>query len=75
MKIPSIGPSREVVDKLKKDIDSFINYLGSLIEFYMNLYKPGLDAFEDVSKKSTEIFSKGDPDEIKEYYIRLFILS
>ena len=68
LKVPSIGPTRELVEKLKQDVDSFINYAGAIAEFYVNMYEPGIDALEDVGKKGADIIGEGSPEKIREFY-------
>lgn len=68
LKVPSVGPMRELVEKLKQDVDSFLSYAGAIAEFYVNMYEPGIDALEDVGKKGADILGGGSPEEIRQFY-------
>lgn len=68
LKAPSVGPARELVEKLKQDADSFLNYAGALAEFYVNMYEPGIDALEDIGAKGADILGGGSPEEMRQFY-------
>ncbi|MBI4833832.1 MAG: hypothetical protein HY811_03285 [Planctomycetes bacterium] len=69
LKMPMMGPSRNVSDKMMKSMDAFIKYCGSTADFYMMMYSPSTSAMEELSKKASELL-KGDvtPEKYKEFY-------
>lgn len=69
LKIPTVGPSRQVLDKMMKSIDSFIRYGAAAVDFSLALYKPSLQAIEEISPKVAETFKgKITPEQYKEFY-------
>lgn len=68
LKVPSVGPTRELIEKLKRDVDSFISYAGAIAEFYVNMYEPGIDALEDIGQKGADILGEGSPEKVREFY-------
>ncbi|MFH1229877.1 MAG: poly(R)-hydroxyalkanoic acid synthase subunit PhaE [Planctomycetota bacterium] len=69
IKMPMIGPSRQVLDKIHKSIDSFIKYCGAIVDFSLVLYSPGKESIEELSKKASYIL-KGEisQEKYKEFY-------
>jgi class III poly(R)-hydroxyalkanoic acid synthase PhaE subunit len=69
LKMPMMGPSRNISDKIMKSVDAFIKYCGSTADFYMVMYSPSASAVEELSKKASETL-KGEvtPEKYKEFY-------
>ncbi|TET32754.1 MAG: hypothetical protein E3J72_18840 [Planctomycetota bacterium] len=71
LQAPTVGPSRQFVEKLKKDADSFFKYINSSAEFYSTLYKPGIEAIEETAEQATELFKDLTPDSFRKFYDNL----
>jgi class III poly(R)-hydroxyalkanoic acid synthase PhaE subunit len=67
--MPMIGPSRQVLEKIHKSVDSFIKYCGAIVDFTFVLYSPGKESIEELSKKASSIL-KGEvsQEKYKEFY-------
>jgi class III poly(R)-hydroxyalkanoic acid synthase PhaE subunit len=59
LKMPMVGPSRQVQDKITRSMDAFMKYCAAITEFQMVLYSPGKETVEELSKKASEIL-KGE---------------
>lgn len=69
IKMPMVGPSRQVLDKIHKSIDSFMKYCGAIVDFNLVLYAPGKQSIEELSKNASSIL-KGEvsQEKYKEFY-------
>lgn len=69
IKMPMVGPSRQVLDKIHKSIDSFMKYCGGIVDFNLVLYAPGKQSIEELSEKASSIL-KGEvsQEKYKEFY-------
>jgi hypothetical protein len=78
IKMPTIGPSRRLLDIIAKGMDAFVRYYASTVDFDVTLYKPATQVIEDLAAKASEIFKdKVTPDKFREFYnvvIRTFEL-
>ncbi|MBI4713553.1 MAG: hypothetical protein HY762_09705 [Planctomycetes bacterium] len=70
LKIPSVGPSRQILDKINKSLDAFIKYCGAISDFNMVLYAPGKETIEEFAKKSAAIAQDGQftQEKYKQFY-------
>ncbi|MHC4662370.1 MAG: poly(R)-hydroxyalkanoic acid synthase subunit PhaE [Planctomycetota bacterium] len=68
LRTPAIGPSRQFIETLKKDADSFFNYMTASAEFYTTLYKPGMEAIEATGKEASELYRDMSPDSYRKFY-------
>ncbi|MEW6027618.1 MAG: poly(R)-hydroxyalkanoic acid synthase subunit PhaE [Planctomycetota bacterium] len=69
LKMPMVGPSRQVLEKIHKSIDSFMKYCGATVDFNMVLYSPSKETIEELSAKAQTIL-KGEvtQEKYKQFY-------
>lgn len=68
---PTVGPSRQFVETLKKDADSFFKYVNASAQFYSTLYKPGIEAIEEAAAQASELFKNHSPESFRMFYDKL----
>ncbi|MBI5359536.1 MAG: hypothetical protein HZA48_03035 [Planctomycetes bacterium] len=69
LKMPMVGPSRQVLEKIHKNIDSFMKYCGATVDFSMVLYSPSKETIEELVQKAQTIL-KGEvtQEKYKQFY-------
>jgi len=69
LKMPMLGPSRLVMEKIHKSIDSFMKYCGATVDFNMVLYSPSKATIEELTQKAQTIL-KGEVthEKYKQFY-------
>ncbi|HLD36053.1 MAG TPA: poly(R)-hydroxyalkanoic acid synthase subunit PhaE [Planctomycetota bacterium] len=69
LKMPMVGPSRQVLEKIHTSIDSFMKYCGATVEFSMLLYSPSKTTIEELTQKAQTIL-KGEAtqEKYKQFY-------
>ena len=69
LKMPMVGPSRQVMEKIHKSIDSFMKYCGATVDFNMVLYSPSKATIEELAQKAQTIL-KGEvtQEKYKQFY-------
>ena len=69
LKMPMIGPSRQVLDKIARSLDAYMKYCTAVTEFQMVLYSPGKETVQELSQKASTIL-KGEmtQEKYQEFY-------
>lgn len=69
LKMPMVGPSRQLLEKIHKSIDSFIKYCGATVDFNMVLYSPSKETIEElVQKAQTILKGEATQEKYKQFY-------
>ncbi|MDI6733187.1 MAG: poly(R)-hydroxyalkanoic acid synthase subunit PhaE [Planctomycetota bacterium] len=69
IKMPMVGPSRLLLEKVFKSIDAFIKYYTAIVDFNMVFYSPGKETVEELARKATDLL-KGEvtQEKYKQFY-------
>jgi hypothetical protein len=66
---PLVGPSRLTMEKAMRAVDAYLKFYGANIDFAFRVYEPGVQAFEQISKKAGELFKQDvTPDTFRDLY-------
>lgn len=66
---PVIGSNRQIVEKMLKNVDSYIQYLVSVNEFNGSLSRIGMEVMEKLTNKISALAAEGKaPQTFKEFY-------
>lgn len=66
---PPVGPTRLTMEKAFGAVDAYLKFYGANIDFAFRVYEPGVRAFERISQKAGELFSKDvTPDALRDLY-------
>jgi len=66
---PPVGPTRLTMEKAMRAVDAYMKFYGANIDFAFRVYEPGMQAFERISKKASELFQQDvTPDTFRDLY-------
>jgi class III poly(R)-hydroxyalkanoic acid synthase PhaE subunit len=69
LRVPNLGMSRELSDKLAESTDKFIRYIQVLSEYTATIYKVGIDTMESILNKYTNMIKQdSQPKTFNEFY-------
>ncbi|GAB4306950.1 MAG: hypothetical protein Kow0090_21970 [Myxococcota bacterium] len=69
LKIPPVGFTREMTEKYTRSIDSLIKYQGALAGFYFEMFRPGIEAVNEIANKAVELSKEEvSPESYRKFY-------